>query len=584
MGNGDVKVVIASGDEGKTGYLFQRPDAILETHIPGEVLPLLQEVNRATAAGKCAAGYLAYEAGSALDGAMQPCVGVTNGTPLAWFGIFAGAEEVHMPDCDEGAGFRTGSWQPSMSAAEHAAALHKIREYLRSGDTYQVNFTLRLRTTFEGDPWSLFCRIHCNQRARYSAFIETGKFAVCSASPELFFQLDGDALLSKPMKGTSRRGLTSADDDSLALCLRESAKERAENIMIVDMVRNDMGRIAFPGTVEASSIFDVERYPTVLQMVSTVTCRTTVDLPEIIRALFPCASVTGAPKIRTMQIINELEPDARGVYTGCAGYVMPGRHARFNVAIRTVVVDKRSGAAEYGAGGGIVWDSEAGSEYRECLVKGEVLTTSRPRCDLLETLLWESEGGYFLLEDHLTRLAGSAAYFGVRVDIQEIRKKLYEEVDGVSRAARKVRLLVSEGGRVSIESMPLETPVTGKVWLVGLSGEPVDSGSPYLYHKTTNRSVYDSARASRPGCDDVLLVNARGEVTESTIANVVVEMNGSRFTPPVSCGLLPGTFRNWLVRRGEIEERVLTPADLLASDRLFLVNSVRRWIPARLTR
>lgn len=582
MAHEDVRVVIAKGMDGTDGFLFQRPEAVLVANQTSEILPVLSEVQRATDNGKCAAGFLTYEAGSGMDSAMFSHSADGLPVPLAWFGIFHDAHEIHIPDADEGAGFSTGVWQPSMSAEQHADAVGRIKDYLRSGDTYQVNFTFRLRTSFEGEPWSLFCRIQRNQMARYSAFIETDRFAACSASPELFFSLDGGTLLSKPMKGTSRRGLTALQDREFISRLKSSAKERAENVMIVDMVRNDMGRIAENETVEATHIYDVEQYPTVLQMISTVKCRTSAGLPEIMKALFPCASITGAPKIRTMKIIRELESGPRGIYTGCIGYALPGRQARFNVAIRTVLVDKRKGTAEYGVGGGIVWDSNAADEYQECLVKSAVLTARRPRFDLLETILWEGADGYFLLDEHMERLASSAAYFGFRIDVIKIRNRLIEAVEAAGCAILKVRLLVSENGAISVKSEPLTHAASAKPWRVALSEAMVNQDSPYLYHKTTIRSVYDDARKSRPGYDDVILLNACGEVTESTIANVAIEKDGKFFTPPVSCGLLAGVFRNWLISRGELVERILTVADLLAADKLYLINSVRRRVSAEL--
>lgn len=583
-GHPNPKVVIARGTDNTEGLLFQHPEEILVAKRPLEIMPVLSEVQRAADKGLFVAGFLSYEAGSGLDPAMSTHSADDLPVPLAWFGIFRRVDEINIPKDDAGAGFTTGSWQPSMSVVQHADAIERIRAYLRSGDTYQVNYTLRLRTAFGGDPWSLFCRIQNNQAARCFAFIETDRFAVCSASPELFFSLDAGTLSSRPMKGTSRRGLTVRQDRELASRLQSSPKERAENVMIVDMVRNDMGRIAGRETVEALHMFDVEQYPTVLQMVSTVKCTTAAGLPGIMKALFPCASITGAPKIRTMQIIRELEPGPRGIYTGCIGYVLPGRKAMFNVAIRTVLVDKQRGTAEYGVGGGIVWDSDAAREYQECLVKSEVLTARRPGFELLETMLWEEAGGYFLLDEHLERLAGSAAYFGFTFDEGKIRNGLAREAGKSGGAKRlRVRLLVAANGEVSIQSGPPAEPAAGP-WRVALSRTRVNPDNVYLYHKTTCRISYDEAARSRPGHDDVILVNTLGEVTESTIANVVIGKNGRFCTPPVSSGLLAGVFRNWLISRGELEERVITVDDILGADRLFLVNSVRRWIPAELDR
>ena len=582
MGQEDVRVVVARGDDATSGYLFQRPENILVANRPAEVLSVLREIQRAVDKGMCAAGFLTYEASSGIDAAMRTHSGYDLPMPLAWFGIFRSADEFRIPADSKVSAFLVGEWKPSISAAQHADAVGRIKRYLKSGDTYQVNFTFRLRASFQGDPWGLFCRIQRNQRSQYASFIETDRFAICSVSPELFFSLDGDTLSSKPMKGTSKRGLTSVLDRELKDRLRSSAKEMAENVMIVDMVRNDMGRIALPGTVMASHLFEVEQYQTVLQMVSTVSCRTSSGLPEIMRALFPCASITGAPKIRTMQIIRDLEHEPRGIYTGCIGYVLPGRRTQFNVAIRTVLVDKQAGTAEYGVGGGVVWDSNPVREYQECAVKSDVLTAQRPQFDLLETMLLEKEGGYFLFEEHMNRLADSAMYFNFSIDLGAIRKRLAAKGTEMAGTLSKIRLLVTENGEITLTAAPLDMPALIKPWRLALAKEPVDRESPYLYHKTTNRIAYDLARESRPGYDDVLMKNSRDEITESTIANVVIVKNGRRFTPPVSCGLLPGVFRNWLIINGELVEKILTMADLCDADSVFLINSVRKWMPAQL--
>jgi len=582
MAQEDIRVVTWQGASGQRWQAFGSPAGCLSASEPSEIIPTLQAVQDAADKGLHAAGFVCYEAAPGLDAACR--THALSSFPLAWFGLFRTVETLDSLDEAGPCSFAGSDWRPSVSAGEYERHVEKIKSYLKNGDTYQVNYTFRLRSDYEGDAWALFTRLRRSQRARFCAFIDTEDFSVCSASPELFFSLDGEELVSRPMKGTSDRGLTYELDEEMAADLRLSEKNRAENVMIVDMVRNDMGRIAFPGSVRVARLFDIEKYPTVLQMTSTVECRTAAPLPGIFKALFPCASITGAPKIRTMQIIRELEPEPRGLYTGCIGYVSPGRHAQFNVSIRTVVLDKRSRAAEYGVGGGIVWDSDAGQEYDECRVKAAVLTADTPRFELLETLLWESDQGYFLLERHLERLARSATYFGFNVDLERIRAGLADRGKELGAGSHRVRLRVNEDGEATIEHRLLDEGADRAPWRLSFAAAPVDPGNRFLYHKTTHRELYEAAKEEAPGCDDVLLMNAAGEITESTIANVILEKNGKRVTPPVGCGLLPGVFRGWLLDRGEVEEAIITERDAREADRIFLVNSGRKWVPAVLER
>jgi para-aminobenzoate synthetase/4-amino-4-deoxychorismate lyase len=405
---------------------------------------------------------------------------------------------------------------------------------------------------------------------------------VCSASPELFFEKHGSTIVSKPMKGTAARGLWYEQDLEQAERLRSSEKERAENVMIVDMVRNDLGRIARAGSVQVSALFEVQRYPTVWQMTSTVTAETDASLADIMTALFPPASITGAPKASTMGIIADAECSPRRIYTGTIGCIDPDGHAQFNVAIRTALVNRKSEQVEYGTGGGIVADSMASQEWAETALKSKVLATRRRSFDLLETMLWDG-ADYALLELHLKRLLQSAEYFGYPARVDDLRELLSEfgrtHLRPSEGIRHRVRMLVSRTGAAEITATPLvpQTPSADTSSLPGipLAEAPVDPGDPFLYHKTTNRDVYSSALASRPGAPDVLLFNNRREVTESTIANVIVEMHGRLFTPPVACGLLPGTARERLLQERTIEERVISLDDLGRGHRVFLVNSVR---------
>ncbi|HDL64066.1 MAG TPA: aminodeoxychorismate synthase, component I, partial [Proteobacteria bacterium] len=357
--------------------------------------------------------------------------------------------------------------------------------------------------------------------------------------------------------------------------LYRSEKNRAENLMIVDMIRNDLGRIARTGTVRVDRLFEIEKYPTLFQMTSSVTARTLSPFSEIISALFPCASVTGAPRIRTMEIIAELESRPRHIYTGSIGFISPGKKAQFNVAIRTVLIDRRKQLARYGVGGGIIWDSTPQDEYDECLVKARILSTPPPDFSLLETMLWTPEDGYYLLDHHLKRILKSAGYFDFPVDINRISEILRSRANNRPQTRHRVRLLVNRGGKVSLEERPYPDHPSFSPVRIKLADSPIDSGNHFMRHKTTNRKIYEDARTRSSDCDDVLLWNERGEVTETTIANFILERDGELITPPVTCGLLPGTMRSSMIQDGTIREEIILVEDLKKDDKIYLINSVQ---------
>lgn len=565
--------------DGARGLRFSAPMRVVAATRPDEVIPALRAIEAAVNHHRChAVGFIAYEAAAAFGLAVHAPL---PDLPLLWFGLYE-TVEIHddwaaeLADRSLTAAYTVGAWQPALDSAAHERVVHRIKDYLVRGHTYQVNHTFPLRGSFAGDPWAFFLDLAAAQQGQYAAFIDTGPFAICSASPELFFRLDGDRLLAKPMKGTAPRGRTLAEDENRIAELRRSEKNRAENLMIVDMLRNDLGRVAEIGSVAVLRLFEVERYPTLLQMTSTVTARTQVSVAEILTHLFPCASITGAPKARTMEIIRELEPQPRGVYTGAIGFIGPGRRAQFNVAIRTVSIDRQRRQATYGVGSGLVWDSDAATEYAECVLKARVLAARRPPFQLLEALLWEPDGGYFLLAAHLERLANTATYFQVPLDRPNIEAGLTDQARTLTEPS-KIRLRVALDGRFTLEVEPLAREARPGPTRVGLAREPVDSNTIWLYHKTTQREVYAAARASRPDCDEVILWNERGELTEASTANLVLDLDGEWVTPPVTCGLLAGAFRSGLLATGQIRERVLTRADLPHARRIALVNSVRRW-------
>jgi para-aminobenzoate synthetase/4-amino-4-deoxychorismate lyase len=444
-----------------------------------------------------------------------------------------------------------------------------------------VNHTLRLTGPAPADALALWARLRAAQGARaYHAFLDLGDVQVVSASPELFFRRAGRHVETRPMKGTARRGRHSAEDESRRAALLASPKERAENVMIVDLLRNDLGRVAEVGSVRVSRLFDVERYPTVWQMTSTVeaTLREGASLVEIFDALFPCGSVTGAPKVAATRFIADVEDSPRGVYCGAVGVVRPGGDCTFNVAIRTLVV--RDGVAVYGAGGGITWDSAPAAEYDEALAKAAVLTAPvPPPFDLLETLLLD-DGAYPRLERHLARVGDSAHYFGWADPRPALRDALASQARARPAGRWRVRALADAAGVVRLESAPLASASSADASpvAVALAGAPVSRHDRFLFHKTTQRAAYDARRAEWPDAFDVLLRNEEGELTEFTIGNLVLDLDGARWTPPVECGLLAGTFRAELLERGEVRERVLHADDLARASAVWLVNGVRGWV------
>jgi para-aminobenzoate synthetase / 4-amino-4-deoxychorismate lyase len=554
--------------------LFADPCDVLCAYDHAEVRAVLAAVDTALADKLHVAGFIGYEAAGAMDSALE--THAPDGFPLAWFGVYAAPARLAELPAPDAAGAQELDWQPDTDRASYGDAIRRIRDLIRAGDTYQVNYTMRLRSRFSGDAYAFFVRLCRAQDARYAVFGDLGDWAVCSASPELFFETCGAEILTRPMKGTAPRGLTVPDDQLIQSELAGCTKNRAENVMIVDMIRNDLGRIAEPGSVIPDPLFEVERYPTLFQMVSTVRARTQASFSQTVRALFPCASITGAPKVRTMQIIKELESRPRHFYTGMAGYCTPDGFSRFNVMIRTVTVDKRAGMAEYGVGGGIVWDSVEQHEYDECLTKAAVLTHAPPAFELLETLRYAPGEGYAYLAAHIARAAASAQYWGYAFDAEHMQDELDQAVAGKC-VPQRVRWLLARDGSMRVESVDLQ-PLPQKPVGVAAVGS-CRRGDVFLYHKTTQRPMYEAALAQFPDCGDVILVNEDGEITESCLGNVVFERGGVRYTPPVDCGLLDGTMRRALVESGEVVEARLRREDLLACDQVWLINSVRGWMP-----
>jgi para-aminobenzoate synthetase / 4-amino-4-deoxychorismate lyase len=561
---------------------FRAPRQLLTVRQPSELAGALAQAEAAVADGLCVAGYLTYEAAPGCDTALR--TRPPNGRPLALFGVY---EDYQCHDALplHAAAYTLSDWRPSIDHAAYAEAIRRIRDWIARGDTYQVNYTFRLHAALQGSPAGWFHDLIRAQRPCYAAYVETEDDVFCSASPELFWQLEGNQIHTRPMKGTTPRGLHAEADQEAADSLQRSEKDRAENLMIVDMMRNDLGRLAQPGSVRVDPLFAIEQYPTLYQMTSSVHATTDAGFGDIMRALFPSCSITGAPKVRTMELIADLETAPRGIYTGSIGCLLPahpvtqqpGRVAQWNVAIRTGHIDKATGHVEYGTGGGVVWDSSARQERQEAFTKALILTPPPPTFDLLETLRWQPRLGYRWLDEHLARMAASARYFGYHFDPITVRRALADLAATLPAEPHRVRLCVNADGQPRLTSTPLQRQ--RPVWRVALDSQPVPRDHVFLYHKTTHRPVYDDALRRHPNHDDVLLWNEAEELTESCLANLALQIDGIWYTPPRTSGLLGGTLRAVLLRRGHLQERVLHRADLARASRVGLINSVRGFIP-----
>ncbi len=558
---------------------FTGPRRVVEARALADVGPALAAVEAECAAGRWAAGFLAYEAAPALDPALR--IRAPGAGPLAWFGIYDGPVPALTPG-ERGEDAALGPLAPDVTRTAYLRAVQRIRARIGRGDLYQVNHTLRLRGPFRGDPLALYLRLRAAQGSGLAALVHLGDRAVVSASPELFLERRGELVSARPMKGTARRGRFEEEDLAAAAALVASEKERAENVMIADLLRNDLGRVATLGSVRVARLFEVERYRTVHQLTSTIEARLRpgVGLAALLAATFPCGSVTGAPKAMAMRVIAEEEEAPRGAYCGAIGFVAPGGDAAFNVAIRTVELDLATGEAVAGVGGGITWASDPEREWEEALAKSAFLAEPSAPFELVETLRLE-RGCYPLRARHLARLGASARHLGFALDPAQVARALGREVEAAAGSARRIRLLVAASGAVRTETAPLPAPARAPL-PVALATARVSRDDPTLFHKTTRRAVYDAARAERPDAFDVLLANEQGELTEFTIGNLVLDLDGAQVTPPREAGLLAGVMRAELLARGELRERPVRVDDLARARALWLVNAVRGRVPVRL--
>lgn len=580
-----------SAGMGAPTLLFSEPKEIVSAWTPDEVGPALARLEAAAANGLHAAGFLAYELGYVLEPKIRALLPDGRNVPLLWFGLYDAPREMTEAEVDHWLATHTksGSYQfTSVTTAwdqqEYESRFAAVQEKIRAGDIYQLNLTFKARFRLEGSPLTFYRDMRKRQRVAYGGIVDTGEVTVLSASPELFIEKDGRVVSTRPMKGTAPRAGTPEADAEARRVLATDVKQRAENLMIVDLMRNDLGRIAEVGSVGVTDLFTVETFRTLHQMTSGVeaTLKDGLGLSDLIRAIFPPGSVIGAPKIRAMELIHDYETEPRGVYCGAIGHITPQGGALFNVAIRTPVIF-RGGQGEMGIGSGVVYDSVGAKEYAECLLKMKFLTDPPKSFELIETLLYEGRKGFWLLEGHLARLKASAAYFGYPHDEAEVRAALEGAVAGLEDARLRVRLLLSEDGKVTVTTA--EQPAQGPdaVMRYVISDTRVDSANAFLFHKTTRRELYDREwqhYAETAGADEVLYLNERGELAEGSRTSIFIERDGKLLTPALASGLLPGVLRRDLIASGKAEEAVLTLEDLSSAEAVYVGNSVRGLVRA----
>ncbi|MBL4894510.1 MAG: aminodeoxychorismate synthase component I [Emcibacter sp.] len=572
--------------------MFQNPVHVIVATCADEIDAAFREMKQYLADGYYLAGWISYETGLFLEGKLAILGRNSYAVPFVSFGVFKKCQKINAADSDaywaaaaDKGGYAVENIRLNISRTAYENAVIKIDDYLTAGDVYQVNFTLKSQFDFSGLPESYFAALRQAQKVEYGAFITSDNLSVLSLSPELFFRKEGSKITVRPMKGTCARGRTGAEDQNQVDFMHHDEKNRAENLMIVDLLRNDLAKISAPGSVKLKSLYDVEKYRTLFQMTSTIEASTPkgLDMVDMIEALFPCGSVTGAPKIRAMEVISELEKSPRGIYTGAIGYMGPDGDGCFSVPIRTVIIDK-DGRGEMGIGSAIVADSDVRAEYDECLLKAHFATREFRDFSLIESLRWaeSTDGeGYDLLALHMDRLTSSAEYFDFPCDEQAIRDDLKAHAAYLDPLKIwKVRLLLSSSGHISITSTALGNDEKDEDKFITLSVEATDSENAMLFHKTTDRGCYDRKlkyHMKEYGSYDVVFLNEKGDLTEGAYNNIFLKLDGILYTPPLDSGLLNGTLRQSLMADADfpLKEKCLTLPDLQRAEAIYMGNSVR---------
>ncbi|ADJ24721.1 para-aminobenzoate synthase, subunit I [Hyphomicrobium denitrificans ATCC 51888] len=570
--------------------LFEHPAEIIRADSPEEVDAALAALTSGLERGLHAAGFFSYELGYLLEPRLASLLPERRKMPLLWFGLYTSPRELMGSEVQEwlnqeAIGNPTlGELAHSWDSASYLKRFEQVQNNIKSGDIYQLNLTFKAKFNLQGSPLALYRDLRLKQRVAYAGIVDTGDVTILSASPELFIKQDGRVIETRPMKGTAPRAGTLDADSEVRAALSKDVKNRAENLMIVDLMRNDLGRISDPGSVSVTDLFTVETFKTLHQMTSGVRAelKPGTGLVDVLKAIFPPGSITGAPKIRAMELIRELETEPRGVYCGAIGRFSPDGTALLNVAIRTTVID-RKGAGEMGIGSGIVADSDGIKEYAECLLKMKFLTDPVRRFELIETMLHEPEKGIWLRGYHLARLAASAAYFGFVFDASKVHDAIEAAISGNANERLRVRLLLDEDGGVTVTTAPQPAAPADAVMRYVVSDSRLNSSDLFLYHKTTRRELYDREwkhYADTLGADEVIYLNEAGELAEGSRTSIFIARDGKLLTPRLAAGVLPGTLRAALIDEGRAEEARLTIQDLNGAAEIYLGNSVRGLVRA----
>lgn len=554
---------------------FINPVKIISTKYFDNVATCLDEIKCAVNNGYYVAGYMSYEAAYAFTHRMKDFPAVT--MPLLWFGVFTQPTDLSKRETED---FSVGNWKLNQSKKEYEKAFQNIQQAIVAGETDQVNYTVQFQAPFSGSSLSYYEQLKHAQQGQYSAYLDLGNEQILSASPELFFHLQNNIITTKPMKGTIHRGKTYEEDIKNAKWLAASYKNQLENNLITKLMVDELKMVTNESSIKIIDQYQIKKYPTVYQMTSTIkgSILPHVSAVDILKTLFPCGSITGVPKDKTMDIIAKLEKNPRNVYCGTIGYIAPNNDAIFNVPIRTVMIDQKSQLARYGAGGGITRQSNVEEEFQETLTKTKVLYEKQKSFSLLETFGLK-QGKIIAFEEHIQRIKNSANYFNIPIHIDSIKNQLHILQENNKDGEWRIRLLVNHQGKANFEVKPL--PKSKKA-VVKLASSPINKNDIFLYHKTTNRTVYEERLKEIDDVFDVLLWNENNEVTEFTIGNIVVERGDELLTPPIQCGLLPGTFREKLLKAGTIKESKITKEDLNHCKNIWLINSVREWVPVKL--
>ena len=552
--------------------LYTNPREIITAYTQDEVGPALTRMRKCQKDGLYLAGYFAYELGYALEPVLGKLMPTDTSKPLLQFGVFDGFERVDLPFVGTA---HIDDVNVGLSETQYQKSFTKIMDYIRAGDVYQINLSFPVAGKYYGGIGALYHKLKSRQPVRYGGVIDLGGEAHITLSPELFFETKGSKIHMRPMKGTIKRGATQGEDKALADSLQQDEKNRAENLMIVDLLRNDLSRLSVAGSVKVTDLFSVETFPTLHTLTSGIEAKLKpdTDLRSVLRALFPCGSITGAPKIRAQEIIAELENRRRGAYCGALGLIDPDGNMRFNVGIRTLTL-KDDGSFTYPVGSGVVADSIGADEYAECLLKAKFLQGD---FGLIETIGYEHVVGFMHFDLHMERLENSAQILGFVFDREAIHRALIGYCERL-KGAHKMRLELARNGHAEITSQALKLKLHSKTWRVAISKNPIDSQNPLLVHKTTERSFIEAELArlkQSTGCDEVLFFNENGELCEGSFTNVFIVKERQMTTPPITCGLLPGTLRRVLIANGDVSEQIITHKDLIEADEVYIGNSVR---------